>query len=158
MTDLNSQARSPTNSQRSQNYRDRASTQPITSEPRTTNSRRKRSRSSSPFPAVSEAPPEKKRMSTPPPKPWIKNEDLFQEIQKKLSLYGLGPYDIEVASDKWLPFNIQSKILNRAQNVLEEVLFEFLESNWPEICRENGWEEMGEAEYVWFQTCHIPSH
>ncbi|ESZ99480.1 hypothetical protein SBOR_0143 [Sclerotinia borealis F-4128] len=110
------------------------------------NPKTKRSRSPSPFSMIPEAPPSKRRIYNPPIKPWIKNDDIFMEVQDKLSLYGLGLYGVPVASDKWLPFNVQSKILNRAQNLLEEALFEFLHKTWPELCAENGWEEMGEAE------------
>ncbi|RAL62117.1 hypothetical protein DID88_002603 [Monilinia fructigena] len=117
--------------------------------------RTKRSRSPSPFSAVPQGPPFKKQMSTMPIKPWIKNEHLFKNIQEKLALYGLGPYDIPVLSDRWLPFNVQAKILTLTQNVLEEALFEFLYRIWPEVCVENGWEEMGEAELNELATAMI---
>lgn len=112
----------------------------------------KRSRSPSPFTAVPQGPSLKKRMPAMPIKPWIKNEHLFKKVQETLAFYGLGPYDVPVLNDRWLPFNMQSKILTRTQNVLEEALFEFLYRNWPEVCVENGWEEMGEAEYVDIKT------
>lgn len=85
-------------------------------------------------------------MISTPTKPGIKTHDYYEKVQKRLSPYGLGPYDGPVASDKWLPFSIQSKILTRAQVMLEEALFEFLKTNHEHVCEENGWEEMGEAE------------
>ncbi|KAJ8067935.1 hypothetical protein OCU04_003517 [Sclerotinia nivalis] len=112
------------------------------------NSSIKRSRSPSPFSAVTDAPPPKRQMSSVPITPWITKHDTYKEVQKQLSPYGLGPYDGRVASDKWLPFSVQSKILTRVQIILEEALFEFLNTNFPHVCEENGWEEMGEAELI----------
>ncbi|KAB8298661.1 hypothetical protein EYC80_000839 [Monilinia laxa] len=115
----------------------------------------KRSRSPSPFSADPQGSPLKKQMFTMPIKPWIKNEHLFKKVQEKLAFYGLGPYDVPVLSDRWLPFNVQAKILTLTQNVLEEALFEFLYEIWPEVCVENGWEEMGEAELNELATAMI---
>ncbi|CAD6449065.1 1ac3cfcb-0e54-4bcf-a194-7083b05f711e [Sclerotinia trifoliorum] len=97
---------------------------------------------------MTDAPPPKRQMSFPPITPWITRHDTYKEVQKQLSPYGLGPDDGRVASDKWLPFSVQSKILTRVQIVLEEALFEFLNTNFTHVCEENGWEEMGEAELI----------
>ncbi|QSZ32258.1 hypothetical protein DSL72_001832 [Monilinia vaccinii-corymbosi] len=147
MADSNPGARTPSsNSQLSQNSESAPRVKAAADVSHVTDPKTKRSRSPSPFSASPQAPPSKRRVPASPIKPWIKNEHLFREVEDKLSFHGLGPYDVPVASDKWLPFNVQSKILTRTQNVVEDALFVFLHKNWPETCVENGWEEMGEAE------------
>ncbi|EDN93552.1 predicted protein [Sclerotinia sclerotiorum 1980 UF-70] len=94
----------------------------------------KHSRSPRPFSAVTDTPPPKRQMSSGSITPWITRHDTYKEVQKQLSPYGLGPYEGKVASDKWLPFSVQSKVLTRVQIVLEEALFEFLNTNFPHVC------------------------
>ncbi|APA15747.1 hypothetical protein sscle_15g105170 [Sclerotinia sclerotiorum 1980 UF-70] len=98
------------------------------------NSSIKHSRSPRPFSAVTDTPPPKRQMSSGSITPWITRHDTYKEVQKQLSPYGLGPYEGKVASDKWLPFSVQSKVLTRVQIVLEEALFEFLNTNFPHVC------------------------
>ncbi|KAI9642543.1 hypothetical protein NHQ30_009348 [Ciborinia camelliae] len=111
----------------------------------------KRSRSPSPDSITLEAPPLKRQMTSRQMTSrtanlWIDNSDIFHGVQEKLSLYGLGPYDLPVASEKWLSFNLQHDILTHTQSVLEAAMFEFLQENFPHVCEENEWEEAKEAE------------